>query len=341
MTTGPTQATLPQSFVDVVFDGSPSAQSGRFVECEDPAGRSYLAGEWIDRGNGLWALRISLAAAEAVTDAEYNAIARAVEIPGEAAAVVLTDEQRAAIYTAIGYMLAQDGATESSSHVIALRSILEAVPVVVWDAKPEERAAFERYIRSIRTQGYGCAKDVDGRYCDGNTQSRWECWQAALASQVTDSGAIAEAAKWLHATYDRPPQTPECKTMLARIDAALASQATTTSAPTAALDLDEIAFHLQHMFDGAEEGAMARVAYHCGNIKHLIQEARKGTPKPNGYAYLYPYGSDKTIVQFNYGGKMLGLDPIAAVPYYFGDPVDVVTKLPIAAQPDAAKGDAP
>lgn len=48
---------------------------------------------------------------------------------------------------------------------------------------------------------------------------------AMNASQVTDSGAIAEAAKWLHAAYDRPPQTPECKAMLARIDAALALQA--------------------------------------------------------------------------------------------------------------------
>jgi hypothetical protein len=37
----------------------------------------------------------------------------------------------------------------------------------------------------------------------------------------SDSKALAEAAKWLHAAYDRPPQTPEAKAMLARIDAAL------------------------------------------------------------------------------------------------------------------------
>jgi hypothetical protein len=45
-------------YIDVVFDGPPSHESGRFVECEDPDGKSVNAGEWIDRGNGLWALRI-------------------------------------------------------------------------------------------------------------------------------------------------------------------------------------------------------------------------------------------------------------------------------------------
>ena len=46
--------------VDVVFDGPPDAVSGRFVECEDMSGRSLNAGTWIDRGNGLWALRIAV-----------------------------------------------------------------------------------------------------------------------------------------------------------------------------------------------------------------------------------------------------------------------------------------
>src|SRR5476651_63387 len=32
---------------------------------------------------------------------------------------------------------------------------------------------------------------------------------------------LQEAAKWLHAAYDRPPQTPECIAMLARVDSAL------------------------------------------------------------------------------------------------------------------------
>lgn len=46
-------------FIDIVFDGPPSHESGRFVESEDENGHGINAGEWIDRGNGLWALRIS------------------------------------------------------------------------------------------------------------------------------------------------------------------------------------------------------------------------------------------------------------------------------------------
>jgi hypothetical protein len=50
------------AFFDVVFDGPPSHVSGRFVEVEDEQGRAFNAGEWVDRGNGLWALRIPRAA---------------------------------------------------------------------------------------------------------------------------------------------------------------------------------------------------------------------------------------------------------------------------------------
>lgn len=45
-------------YLDIVFDGPPSHESGRFVEVESPAGRSVNVGEWIDRGDGMWALRI-------------------------------------------------------------------------------------------------------------------------------------------------------------------------------------------------------------------------------------------------------------------------------------------
>lgn len=47
------------AYVDVVFDGPPSPpRPGRFVEAEDSTGRGVKAGEWIDRGDGNWALRI-------------------------------------------------------------------------------------------------------------------------------------------------------------------------------------------------------------------------------------------------------------------------------------------
>lgn len=49
-------------FIDIVFDGPPGPESGRFVEVEDPDGRSINVGTWIDRGDGLWALRIEPAA---------------------------------------------------------------------------------------------------------------------------------------------------------------------------------------------------------------------------------------------------------------------------------------
>jgi hypothetical protein len=51
-------------FVNVIFDGPPSHESGRFVECEDMEGKSVNVGEWIDLGNGLWSLRIPLKAME-------------------------------------------------------------------------------------------------------------------------------------------------------------------------------------------------------------------------------------------------------------------------------------
>ena len=47
-------------FIDIVFDGPPSHNSGRFVEVENEKGASINAGEWIDRGDGLWALRIGI-----------------------------------------------------------------------------------------------------------------------------------------------------------------------------------------------------------------------------------------------------------------------------------------
>lgn len=46
------------SWMSVVFDGPPSHESGRFVEVEDDQGHSINAGQWHDRGDGMWELRI-------------------------------------------------------------------------------------------------------------------------------------------------------------------------------------------------------------------------------------------------------------------------------------------
>ena len=50
---------VERMLVDIVLDGPPNHEPGRFVEVEDMSGAGVRVGEWIDRGNGYWALRIS------------------------------------------------------------------------------------------------------------------------------------------------------------------------------------------------------------------------------------------------------------------------------------------
>lgn len=45
--------------INILFDGPPSHESGRFVEVETDDGKSVNAGEWIEREDGLWSLRIT------------------------------------------------------------------------------------------------------------------------------------------------------------------------------------------------------------------------------------------------------------------------------------------
>jgi len=44
--------------INIVFDGPPVASSGRFVEVETDDGYSINIGEWLERPDGNWALRI-------------------------------------------------------------------------------------------------------------------------------------------------------------------------------------------------------------------------------------------------------------------------------------------
>lgn len=46
--------------INIIFDGPPSHESGRFVEVEDDNGHSITIGEWIQRPDGYWALRIPI-----------------------------------------------------------------------------------------------------------------------------------------------------------------------------------------------------------------------------------------------------------------------------------------
>lgn len=45
--------------VDIVFDGPPGPEGGRFVEVEDASGKSIRFGEWVHREDGYWVLRLS------------------------------------------------------------------------------------------------------------------------------------------------------------------------------------------------------------------------------------------------------------------------------------------
>lgn len=47
-----------KEFIDIVFDGPPSHESGRFVEVENREGKSIRFGEWIQRPDGYWVIRI-------------------------------------------------------------------------------------------------------------------------------------------------------------------------------------------------------------------------------------------------------------------------------------------
>jgi hypothetical protein len=46
-------------YIDIVFDAPPGPVSGRFIEVEDTSGNSIRVGEWIERNDGTWVLRIT------------------------------------------------------------------------------------------------------------------------------------------------------------------------------------------------------------------------------------------------------------------------------------------
>jgi hypothetical protein len=45
--------------IDIVFDGPPGPDPACLIEIEDADGRSIEIGEWIERPDGTWALRIN------------------------------------------------------------------------------------------------------------------------------------------------------------------------------------------------------------------------------------------------------------------------------------------
>ena len=54
-----TKGGIMQQPINIIFDGPPGHDSGFFVEVETDDGKSVNAGKWIERDDGLWALRIT------------------------------------------------------------------------------------------------------------------------------------------------------------------------------------------------------------------------------------------------------------------------------------------
>lgn len=48
---------MPQ-YIDIVFDAPPSPEGSRLIEVEDDTGASISMGEWVERPDGRWALRL-------------------------------------------------------------------------------------------------------------------------------------------------------------------------------------------------------------------------------------------------------------------------------------------
>jgi len=86
-------------YIDIVFDGPPSHESGRFVEVENAAGASINFGQWVQRPDGYWVLRIASEArliAERDGEREARHRAEAALRSKDAAMQVLFDRLRAA-----------------------------------------------------------------------------------------------------------------------------------------------------------------------------------------------------------------------------------------------------
>lgn len=63
-------------YIDIVFDGPPGPEAGRFVEVESSDGRGMRFGEWVQRSDGYWALRIRPDDVEVLADQPANELVR-------------------------------------------------------------------------------------------------------------------------------------------------------------------------------------------------------------------------------------------------------------------------
>jgi hypothetical protein len=45
-------------YIDIVFDAPPSPEGARLIEVEDDTGAGIDVGEWVERPDGYWVLRL-------------------------------------------------------------------------------------------------------------------------------------------------------------------------------------------------------------------------------------------------------------------------------------------
>lgn len=55
----------------------------------------------------------------------------------------------------------------------------------------EMRDEFEKWLRSIWTQGYGCPMDADGDYSHKEARVLWNCWKNAWNTRAQQAEAVA------------------------------------------------------------------------------------------------------------------------------------------------------
>jgi hypothetical protein len=63
--------------MDIVFDGPPGPEAPRFIEVEDESGKGISPGEWLQRADGYWVLRLGSSAGAREQAEEMRAAARA------------------------------------------------------------------------------------------------------------------------------------------------------------------------------------------------------------------------------------------------------------------------
>lgn len=113
--------------IDIVFDGPPAPESGRFIEVESPPNVGIKFGEWIKRSDDFWVLRFSLLTFAARQPREIT------DAMVEAAAVVMCCGTFGcdAVNACVGHDISADGYAEkygclSIEKQREVRAVLEA-----------------------------------------------------------------------------------------------------------------------------------------------------------------------------------------------------------------------